>query len=306
MTSAFIRPIPTALIGAAAIWAAASTALAQAPAAPTAAPPRPPLVVKSVKPGLFMIVGAGGNTTVRVTDDGVVLVDSKNPGQPIYDEIVADVHTISPKPIKYLIDTHLHADHTGNNGRFEAAGVKVVGQKNVGVQLAKFTPPPNNPTAQAPASPDVTYDKTYEIKLGGKTVKLNHFANGHTDGDTVVYFPDLKVVSMGDELVAVTPNCDYGNGGSITGWLNSLDQTLKLDWDLAIPGHGDNPLTKADMKAFRDKWATFLDRAKAAVKAGATKDKLVAAIRTDDLWTFNPNAWTGARLDGLYAEAGGK
>jgi len=235
-----------------------------------------------------------------------VLVDSKNPGQPIYDELMGDVKGISAEPVKYLVDTHIHADHTGNNERFEAAGVKVVGQKNIPVELAKFVPPANNPTLKAPAAPNVTYDKTYEIKVGGKRVVLNHFANGHTNGDTVVYFPDLKVVSMGDEFVAVTPNCDYGGGGSITGWLSSLDQTMKLDWDLAIPGHGDSPLTKADMKVFRDKWATFLDRAKAAVKAGATKDKLVAAIRTDDLWTFNPNAWSGARLDGLYAEAGGK
>jgi cyclase len=299
MTSAVLRP----LLAAALICAGASAACAQAPAAPA---PRPPLVVKTVKPGLFMVVGAGGNTTVRVTGGGLVLVDSKNPGQPIYDELMSDVKGISAEPVKYLIDTHIHADHTGNNGRFEAAGVKVVGQKNIPVELAKFTPPASNPTLQAPAAPNVTYDKTYEIRLGGKTVKLNHFANGHTNGDTVVYFPDLKVVSMGDELVAITPNCDYGGGGSITGWLSSLDQTMKLDWDLAIPGHGDSPLTKADMKVFRDKWATLLERARAAVKSGATKDKLIAAIKTDDLWTFNPNAWTGARLDGLYAEAGGK
>lgn len=303
MKPAVVRPLLAATL----LAASASAAFAQAPGAPPpAAAPRPPLVIKAVKPGLFMIVGAGGNTTVRVTDDGLVLVDSKNPGQAIYDEIVTDAHTISPKPIRFLVDTHIHADHTGNNGRFEAAGVKVVGQQNIPTELAKFVPPANNPTLQAPAAPNVTYDKTYEIKLGGKIVKLNHFANAHTNGDTVVYFPDLKVVSMGDELVAITPNCDYAGGGSITGWLASLDRTLTLDWDMAIPGHGDNPLTRADMKAFRDKWATFLDRAKAAVKAGATKDKLVAAIRTDDLWTFNPNAWTGARLDGLYAEAGGK
>ena len=301
MTSAVLRP----LLAAALICAGASAAHAQAPA-PAAPAPRPPLVVKTVKPGLFMVVGAGGNTTVRVTGDGLILVDSKNPGQPIYDELMADVKGISPEPVKYLVDTHIHADHTGNNGRFEAAGVKVVGQKNIPVELAKFVPPANNPTLQAPAAPNVTYDKTYEIKLGGKTVKLSHFANGHTNGDTVVYFPDLKVVSMGDDLIAVTPNCDYGGGGSIGGWLTSLDQTLELDWDLAIPGHGDSPLTKAEMKAFRDKWATFLERAKTAVKSGATKDKLIAAIKTDDLWTFNPNAWTGARLDGLYAEAGGK
>jgi glyoxylase-like metal-dependent hydrolase (beta-lactamase superfamily II) len=303
MTPAALRP----LLAASLIWGCASAALAQAPGAPPpAAAPRPPLVVKQVKPELFMIVGAGGNTTVRVTKDGLVVIDTKNPGQPIYDELTANIKTISPAPIAYVVDTHMHADHTGNNERFEAAGVKVVGQKNMPIEMAKFVPPANNPTLKSPAAPNVTYDKTYEIKVGGKTVKLNHFANGHTNGDTVVYFPDLKVVSMGDEFVAVTPNCDYGGGGSIGGWLNSLDQTMKLDWDLAIPGHGDNPLTKADMKVFRDKWATFLDRAKAAVKAGATKDKLIAAIKTDDLWTFNPNAWTGARLDGLYAEAGGK
>lgn len=302
MTSAAVRPVLAAVI-----WAVGSAAFAQAPGAPpAAAAPRPPLVVKNVKPGLFMIVGAGGNTTVRVTGDGIVMVDSKNPGQAIYDELMADVKGISAEPVKFLVDTHIHADHTGNNERFEAAGVKVVGQKNIPTELAKFVAPATNPTLKAPAAPNVTYDKTYEIKVGGKTVKLNHFANGHTNGDTVVYFPDLKVVSMGDEFVAITPNCDYGGGGSISGWLASLDQTMKLDWDLAIPGHGENPLTKADMKVFRDKWATLLDRAKAAVKAGATKDKLMAAIKTDDLWTFNPNAWTGARLDGLYAEAGGK
>src|SRR6185312_3299005 len=202
-------------------------------------------------------------------------------GQAIYDELTADVKTISPQPIRYLVDTHIHADHTGNNGRFEAAGVKVVGQQNIPVELAKFKPPASDPTRQAPAAPNVTYDKAYEIRLGGKTVKLMHFANGHTNGDTIVYFPDLKVVAMGDELVAVTPNCDYGGGGSIEGWLSSLDRTLKLDWDLAIPGHGEAPLSKADMRAFRDKWATFLERARAAVKAGATKDRLIAAIRTD-------------------------
>ncbi len=279
----------------------ASAALAQAPAT------RPPLVVKQVKPELFMIVGAGGNTTVRVTPEGLVVVDSKNPGQAIYDELTADIHTISPAPIRFLIDTHMHGDHTGNNSRFLAAGVKVVGQKNVPLELAKFKAPANNPTLQAPASPDVTYETSYVIKLGGKTVRLNHYSPAHTNGDTVVYFPDLKVVAMGDELVSTTPNFDYGGGASITGWLNSLDQTLKLDWDLAIPGHGDNPLTKTDLIAFRGKLATFLERARAQVKAGTPKDKLIASMKTDDLWTFSPAAWApGPRLDGFYAEAGGK
>ncbi len=281
----------------------ASAAYAQAPTPPA----RPPLVVKQVKPELFMIIGAGGNTTVRVTSEGLVVVDSKNPGQAIYDELTADIHGISQQPIRYLIDTHLHADHTGNNGRFLAAGAKVIGQKNVPIELAKFTSPANNPTLQVPANPDVTYDTAYTIKLGGKTVQLRHYTPAHTNGDTIVFFPDLKVVSMGDELVSTTPNFDYAGGASITGWLNSLDQVMKLDWELAIPGHGDSTLTKAEMIAFRGKLATFLERAKAQVKAGTPKDKLIASMTTEDLWTFSPAAWApGPRLDGFYVEAGGK
>ena len=287
-------------------WGVATAALAQTP--PPAAPAaRPPLVVKPIKPDLFMVVGAGGNSTVRVTPDGVVLVDSKNPGQAIYDELVAAAATASGgKPVKWLIDTHHHADHTGNNGRFLAAGVKVVGQKNLPLELAKFMPPPNNPTLTAPASPDVTYDKTYEIKLGGKTVRLVHFSPAHTDGDTIVYFPDLKVISAGDELNLINPNFDYAGGASITGWMNSLDQALKLDWDQAVPGHGDRTMTRAEVVAFKGKLKTLLDRGREQVKAGTPKDKLIAAIKMDDLWTFPANFWSGARLDGFYAEAGGR
>ena len=141
------------------------------------------------------------------------------------------------KPVRWLIDTHHHGDHTGNNARFLAAGVKVVGQKNLSLELAKFVPPPSNPSATAPASPDVTYDQTYAIQLGGKTVRLFHFSPAHTDGDTIVYFPDLKVVAAGDELNAITPNFDYLGGRlSIGGWVNSLNHMLNIDWDQAIPG----------------------------------------------------------------------
>jgi cyclase len=280
-----------------------TAALAQTP--PAAA--RPPLVIKPVKPDLFMVVGAGGNTTVRVTPEGVVVVDAKNPGQPIYDELTVAIATVSGgKPVKWLIDTHHHADHTGNNGRFLAAGVKVIGQKNLPLELAKFVPPPNNPTLTAPAAPDVTYDKTYEIKLGGKTVRLLHYSPAHTDGDTIVYFPDLKVISAGDELNLINPNFDYAGGASITGWMNSLDQAMKLDWDQAVPGHGDRTMTRAEVAEFRGKLKLLLDRAREQVKAGVPKDKLIAAIKMDDLWTFPGTFWSGARLDGFYAEAGGK
>ncbi len=98
----------------------------------------------------------------------------------------------------------------------------MVAQKNLPAQLDKFVPPASNPTLAAPARPDVVYDTQYDIKLGGKTVQLLHFAPAHTDADTIVYFPDLKVVAVGDELNAVAPNFDYAGGASIGGWIASL------------------------------------------------------------------------------------
>jgi cyclase len=188
------------------------------------------------------------------------------------------------------------------------AGAKVVGHENLPVQLAKFTPPANNPAAIAPAKPSQTFASRYTIRLGGKTVELRHFAPAHTGGDTLVWFPDLKVVSTGDEFVIrpTGPNVDYAGGASLKGWIRSLDELLKLDWDTAIPGHGDDPMTRGDVITFQDKFKTLLSRAEAAVKAGASRETLISKVRTDDLWGFAPNYWDATRTAGLYAEAGGR
>ena len=297
--------LSSAAAGVLALALLAPGALAQTPA--QAPPPvTAAQAIKAVKPGLYMVTGAGGNVSVRVTPAGLIVVDSKNPGQVYYDDLMAQIRTVSQAPVKYLIDTHHHADHTGNNGRFQAAGAEVVAQKNLPANLDKFVPPASNPTLTAPAKPSATYDTARTIQLGGKSVRLLHFARAHTDADTIVYFPDLKVVSMGDELNATAPNFDYSAGASIGGWVKSLDDTLKLDWDKAIPGHGAEPFTRAEVTAFRDKLQTLLDRARTQVRAGVAKDKLVASLKTDDLWPFPPNFWNQVRTDGLYAEAGGK
>jgi cyclase len=283
----------------------AQASRAQAPA--TAAPPAAAAqAIKLVKPGLYMVTGGGGNVSVRVTPQGLIVVDSKNPGQSFYDDLMGQIRTVSQAPVKYVILTHHHADHSGNSGRFLAAGAKVEAQKNLPAELDKFVPPPNNPTLAAPAKPNVTYDTRDKITLGGASVQLMHFAPAHTDADTIVYFPDLKVVAAGDELNAISPNFDYAGGASIAGWLTSLDAVMKLDWDKAIPGHGPDPMTRDQVVAFRGKLATLLDRARAQVKAGATKDTLMVGLKMDDLWTFAPTYWTPARAAGLYAEAGGK
>jgi len=305
--TATIRPsLAVAVAAGLAAALAGSAALAQVPAPALPVPATAPITIKPVKPDLYMVTGAGGNTTVRVTPGGLVVVDGKNPGQQIYDDLMAQIRTVSPAPVKDLVNTHHHADHSGNNARFRAAGANVIGQKNEPAELAKFVPPANNPTLTAPAPPNVTYDKSYTISLGGKTVKLVHFSPAHTSADTIVYFPDLKVVSMGDELNAANPNIDYAGGGNLGGFVNSLDQTMKLDWDQAIPGHGAEPWTKAQVKAYRDKLQTLRERAKAAVDAGAKHENFMASVKTDDLWPFPSGFWNQARTDGLWAESGGK
>jgi cyclase len=286
--------------------ALAAPAFAQVPPPAPAPPPTAPQAIKPIGTDLYMVTGGGGNTTVRVTRDGLIVVDGKNPGQQFYGDLLAQIRTVSQAPVKVFVVTHHHADHSGNTGLFMASGAKAVGHKNLPGELDKFVPPPANPSLKAPAKPDTTYDETYTISLGGKQVRLSHYSPAHTSGDTIVYFPDLKVVAMGDELNAAAPNIDYAGGGQLAGFINSLDQTMKLDWDKAVPGHGAEPWTRAQFKTYRDKLQTLLDRARASAKAGTPKDKFIASLKADDLWVFAPTFWNEARTNGLYAEAGGK
>ena len=290
----------------AALSLAATARAADVPAPALAPPPTAPQAIKPIGDGLYMVTGGGGNVTVRVTSDGLIVVDSKNPGQPFYGDLLAQIRTVSQASVKVLIDTHHHADHTGNNGYFLASGAQVIAHKNLPAELDKFVPPPTNPDLKAPARPSVTYDKAYTVRLGGKTVRLSHYSAAHTGADTIVYFPDLKVVAMGDELNALAPNIDYAGGGELAGFVNSLDQAMKLDWDKAVPGHGAEPWTKAQVKVYRDKLNTLLTRARASVKAGTPKDKFTASLNANELWPFPSTFWNEARTNGLWTEVGGK
>ncbi|HUI79325.1 MAG TPA: MBL fold metallo-hydrolase [Bryobacteraceae bacterium] len=238
----------------------------------------PMLATQQVKPGLFMITGAGANTEVRVTNEGLIVVDGKLPGDDNYNALMDQVKMISSQPIKYLIVTHHHADHSGNNNKFLAAGVQVVAQENLNKNLASYQQTPK------PADAGITYDKEHTLRLGGVEVKLYHFGRAHTSGDTVVYFPDLKVVAVSDVVTTGTtgPLADYAGGGSFADWPHVLDGILKLDFDTAIAGNG-NPLTKAYVQEYKTKIDTFVMRAKEAIKQGVPKDQLMAQIKTDDL-----------------------
>ena len=259
--------------------------------------------IKPVKPNLYMVTGEGGNVTVWVGNRGLVLVDDKNAGAATFDRLVAAIRSVSTLPVRALFDTHHHPDHIGNNDRFLDARVLVIGTSGLAAALetANAAVP-----ARAPlAPPNLLFDEAFSLVLDTGRVDAHHYAPAHTGGDAIIYFPALKTVAMGDLLVATTPRVDYVGGGSVAGWITTLDRVLVLDFDTAIPGHGDAPLHRADVEAFRARLVTLRDRARAAVRAGATQATLLSRIRIDDLgWTWPDGFWTDAQRAGLWREFG--
>jgi cyclase len=255
-------------------------------------------MITQIKPGFYEVTGAGGNTSVRVTKDGLIVVDTKNLGEAYYNDLMAQIKTVSNLPVKYVVITHVHQDHSGNTKSFEDAGAKVIANEGEKAEVATYTSADGKP-----AEPNVTYGKKYTIKLGGVKAEVYHFGRAHTGGDSVVYFPDLKIVAGGDAIVNGAPNIDFANGGSAVEWPKLIASTLKLDFDTLIPGHG-NVMTKADVQAYKMKWDNLVSRAEEQVKKGTPKDKLLASIKTDDIgWNITGPQWNApARLDPFYEE----
>src|SRR5688572_394451 len=235
--------------------------------------------IQMIKPGLYLVPGGGSNSIVRVTPEGVILVDTKMPGEANYAALMQQIRTVTPLPVKTVIVTHHHADHTGNNDRFIAAGAEVIGHAVLASSLDSYQFDPK------PAKPTTTYDgRERVVRLGGVEVRVLHLGRAHTGGDSVVYFPDVKVVATSDAVTtgSTGPLADYAGGGSFAGFAPVLDAMLKFDFDTAIPGAGP-VLTKADVQAFRTKIGTVIDRASALVKAGVPASQLLMQLKTDDL-----------------------
>lgn len=249
--------------------------------------------------GLYVIPGydgaaTGGNVAVRVTSEGVIVVDSKLAA--LYGDIVSKVRSVSAQPIKYLLNTHQHYDHTGSNAQFMAT-TEILMHRNARANMIR---------GNLPGPGHIVFTDQQSVFLGGVEVQMRYMGRGHTNGDAVIYFPDLKVVHTGDLVVwgkrsqgtILTPNMDYAAGnGSGREWVATLDKLLELDFDTAIPGHGPI-LTKADVRVFRTKMQTLNERMAAFVKGGGRRAEAAAQIRLDDLhWPFAPDG-----LDGLYDE----
>jgi glyoxylase-like metal-dependent hydrolase (beta-lactamase superfamily II) len=238
--------------------------------------------IRTLKPNLYLITGGGANTLVRATADGLILVDTKNPGDENFNRVMEEIRSVSPLPVKYVLNTHHHPDHVGNNQKFIDAGAQVVGLDALKTRMAS-----DPRTKDIPGPPSITFARDYVLTLGGARVEAHAYGRGHTGDDTMVYFPDLKVVMVSDQVTANAPIVDFANGGSAVEWTQILDGVLKLDFEQAIPGRGE-PLTRADVEAFRNRFASLVSRASEAVKSGATRESLASQVKTDDLgWQLN-------------------
>jgi cyclase len=239
---------------------------------------QPVQAIQMVKPGLYVVPGGGSNSIVRVTSEGVILVDTKLPGQANYDGLMAQIKTVTSLPVKFVIVTHHHADHTGNDDKFIDAGAQIVGHEGLASNLQTYEFDP------VPAPPTITYKTNYTVRLGGAEVRVLHLGRAHTGGDSVVYFPDLKVVLTSDAVTvgAGGPLIDYAGGGSALEWVGVLDAMLKLDFDTAVPGAG-RTLTKADVQTFRMQFTTVINRARDLMRMGVARDQLLSQLKTDDI-----------------------
>jgi glyoxylase-like metal-dependent hydrolase (beta-lactamase superfamily II) len=247
----------------------------------------------------YRLEGQGGNITVAVGTDGIIMVDTQF--APLHDKIVAAIKAISPLPIKYVINTHFHGDHTGGNEGFQKDGAIVVAQDNIRIRLAAGTTNGTSgnkaPPVPAGALPKQTYvGGSMTLEVGGRKAVLTHINNAHTDGDTWVYFEDANVIATGDVMNNNKryQQVDYANGGDIRGMVRATDTWLKLanDQTKVVTGHG--PLAnKADIATYNAMVKTARERVEKLFNEGKTEDQVIAANPLADLnktWAANEQA----------------
>jgi cyclase len=226
---------------------------------------------------VYMLQGAGGNIGVSVGDDGVVIVDDQF--APLAPKIKAALKGITDKPIRFVLNTHYHGDHTGGNEIF-GADAPIIAQENVRKRLAAGSTAMGRSTPPAPkgALPIITFEDKVSVHLNGEEIRAVHFPSGHTDGDSVIYFTRSNVVHMGDDFFNGTfPFIDVDNGGSVKGMIASVEKVVsQLPADAkVIPGHG--PLSdKAGLAAFGAMLRGTSAAVEAAIKAGKTLDQMKA------------------------------
>ncbi|HEX5000576.1 MAG TPA: MBL fold metallo-hydrolase [Terriglobia bacterium] len=245
-----------------------------------------------VKDDLYVIHNdvVPGNITVLVTNEGLLLVDDKF--EVDHANVMAEIKKFSSQPVKYVINTHYHGDHSGGNARLQQLGATVISS----VQARQSMVDGNQP-----GLPAIAVDRRASVHLGNKTVELYYFGRAHTNGDIVAYFPAHRVLSTGDMFAYgdATPELvDYPGGGSAKEWTNALNEALKLDFDVAVPGHGV-VTTKAEMAKFRDTSIALKNRVHAMLVQNKSRAE-IAKMLTDEFHFAQFHI--DRSLDGLMVE----
>lgn len=235
------------------------------------------LKLNKVKDDLYEIEGDGGNVAVYITDEGVILIDDKFDQD--HQQIVDNVKSVTSQPIKYVINTHYHADHSGGNTKFlPTAEIISTAMARTNILEHKQS---NAPPGVSPAR--ITFTTEADVNLGGKEVRAIYMGRGHTNGDAVIYFPALRVLHTGDLMAGTSPLIDYNGGGSLVEWTKTLDNALKLDFDTVIPGHG--AITdKAGLQTYRDNVEKMRDRVSALIREGKSQDDVAKFMTAEYKW----------------------
>lgn len=260
-------------------------------------------------PGVYMLVGAGGNIALAVGDDFAFLVDDQY--APLSERILAAVRQVTAKPVRFVVNTHWHGDHSGGNENLSKAGVIVVAHDNVRTRMSteQFVAAFNSKVPPSPkaALPVVTFSQSVAFYNGGETIHVVHVPPAHTDGDAIVHFVRGNTLHMGDNFFnGRYPFVDLSSGGSFEGVIGAVNAAMAYvnDGTKVIPGHG--PLAgKAELVAYRDVLTKIRDRVAVLIKAGKTKEQVIAAkpsAEWDATWGsgfMKPNVFLGIVYDSM-------
>ncbi|MGE4055658.1 MAG: MBL fold metallo-hydrolase [Vicinamibacterales bacterium] len=298
-----IKGVPV-LLTAVALLATLAVPRAQAPAAAQDVQVR----ATQLAPNFYALQATGLSTVGVLTGpDGILMVDSGTAA--LTEKIVAAIKGISPAPIRFLINTHLHGDHTGGNANFGKMGVTLLSRDQLRMRLMKPNPGPNGAPgtpAPAPALPVITYDAPVTIHMNGEDVQLIPVRAAHTDGDTAIRFPAADVIMSGDFFRSLGyPNIDLTNGGTLQGMIDGLDQLIKAAGPATriVPGHGEIT-DRAGVQAHRDIMVAVRDKVAPMVAKGMTLEQIVAAKPTAEFDAKVPGVGTtGDRFLGQLFQA---
>lgn len=249
---------------------------------------------EKIADGLYFVTGGGGNMALSIGDDGVFLVDDQY--APLTDAIRQVIAQLTDQPVKFVINTHWHADHTGGNENLGELGTVVIAHDNVRARMSEeqfstFWERPTPPSSPG-ALPVVTFNDTLTFHMNGLTIRAFHVSGAHTDGDAVVHFEEANVIHMGDILFYTWyPYIDVSAGGSIYGTIAAVDSVLPMvDEDtVVLPGHG--VITdRTGLIEYRDMLQGIADRIQAMIEEGKSLEEVQAARPTadwDEVWGQN-------------------